>query len=54
MTAQSVDPRIDEWREQPAVEEDARDDAREEGQGELDPAHRVLAELTARTYPGSQ
>jgi hypothetical protein len=53
MPAHSVDPRIDERREQPAVEEDAHDDAREESEGEFDLAHRTLAELTARTYPGS-
>jgi hypothetical protein len=29
-------------------------DAREEGEGELDPAHRAAAGLTARTYPRSQ
>src|SRR5450759_1520558 len=54
MPAQSVDPRIDEGREQPAVQEDAGHDAREESQGELDPAHRAAAELTARTYPAGE
>jgi len=28
MPAQSVDPRIDEWREEPAVESDTHGDAR--------------------------
>ena len=40
--------------EQPAIEEDTHDDAREEGQGELDPAHRTPAGLTARTYPAGE
>ena len=53
MPAQSVDPRIDEQREHEAVEGAAHDDAGEEGQDELDPAHRAVAGLTARTYPGS-
>src|SRR3970282_1406706 len=52
MPAQSVDPRIDKEREHEAVECAAHDRAGEERQGELDPAHRVTAELTARTYPG--
>jgi hypothetical protein len=43
---------LDEGRQQPAVEGDAHGDAGEEGEDELDPAHRVAAELTARTYPG--
>jgi hypothetical protein len=42
---------FDQRRRQPAVEEDAHGDTREERQGELDPAHRALARLTARTYP---
>jgi hypothetical protein len=54
MPAHPGDPRINERREQPAIEEDAGDDAREEGEGELDLAHRALARLTARAYPGSQ
>jgi len=41
MPTHSIDPRIDERREHPAVEEDAGDDAREEGEGELDLAHRT-------------
>jgi len=51
MPAQSVDPRIDDGREQPAVEGDAHGDAGEEGEGELDPAHRRTEAVTARTYP---
>src|SRR5450759_3543271 len=51
MPAHSVDPRIDESREQPAVEDHAHDDAREEGHGELDLAHQALKGLTARAYP---
>ena len=51
MPAQSVDPRIDEWRQQPVVEGDAHGDPGEERQDELRPAHRAAAELTARTYP---
>jgi hypothetical protein len=31
MPAHSIDPRIDEWRERPAGEMNAHDDAREEG-----------------------
>jgi len=54
MPAHSLNPRIDEWREQPAVEEGAHHDAREEGEGEVDLAHRALMGLTARTYPGSR
>jgi hypothetical protein len=52
MPAQSVDPGIDEEREHEAVEGTAHDDASEERQDELDPAHRAATEeLTARTYP---
>ena len=51
MPAQSVDPRIDEERQHEAVEGAAHDDAGEERQGELDPAHRAAALSTARTYP---
>jgi len=51
MPAQSVDPRIDEGRNQPAVEEDAHHDAREEGEHEIDIAHRAAAAVTARAYP---
>ena len=54
MPAHSVDPRIDEWREHPAVEEDAGGDARQEGKGELHLAHEALVGLTARAYPGSR
>ena len=36
------------------VEEDAHGDAGQEGEGELDLAHRALAGLTARTYPRSR
>jgi hypothetical protein len=32
----AVDPGIDEWRQQPAVENHAHDDALEEGGGEFD------------------
>jgi hypothetical protein len=52
MPAQSVDPGIDEEREHEAVEGTAHDNAGEEGEEQLDPAHRASAEgLTARTYP---
>jgi hypothetical protein len=51
MPAESVDPRIDEEREQEAVEGAAHDDAGEEREDELDAAHRASAGLTARTYP---
>ena len=51
MPADSVDPRIDEGREQPAVEGDAHGDPGEEGEDELDSGHRSIALLTARTYP---
>ena len=51
MPTHSVDPRIDERREHPAIEEDAGDNAREEREGELDLAHRATPGLTARTYP---
>jgi len=51
MPAQSVDPGIDEEREHEAVEGAAHNDAREERQDELDPAHRCAEGLTARTYP---
>jgi hypothetical protein len=51
MPAQSVDPRIDEEWEHEAVEHDAHGDAGQERQDELDPAHRTIAALTARTYP---
>lgn len=51
MPAYTVDPGVNERRQPPAVEEDARDDTRQEGQGELDPAHRATAEVTAPTYP---
>jgi hypothetical protein len=51
MPAQSVDPGIDEERQHAAVESAAHDDAGEEGQEELDLAHRAAEELTARTYP---
>jgi ABC-2 type transport system ATP-binding protein len=54
MPAKSVDPGIDEEREQEAVEGAAHRDPREEGEGELDPAHLAAAGLTARAYPGSQ
>jgi hypothetical protein len=50
MPTQSVDPGIDEDWEHEAVESAAHDDAGEEGQDELDPAHRVTGKLTARTY----
>jgi hypothetical protein len=39
MPAQSVDPRIDEEREHEAVQGSSQDDAGEECQDELDPAH---------------
>jgi hypothetical protein len=52
MPAQSSDPRIDERREHPAIEEDPGGDAREEGEGELDLAHRTPVGLTARAYLG--
>jgi hypothetical protein len=45
---------IDEWREHSSVEEEAGDDAREEGDDEIDLAHRALVRLTARTYPRSR
>lgn len=51
MPAQSVDPRIDEEREQEAVEGTAHDHAGEERCDELEPVHRAPAGLTARTYP---
>jgi hypothetical protein len=51
MPAQSVDPGIDEGRQQPTVEGDAHRDAGEECEDELDPAHRAPTVLTARTYP---
>ena len=51
MPAQSVDPGIDEERKHKAIECAAHDDAGEEGQDELDPAHRPATGLTARTYP---
>jgi hypothetical protein len=51
MPAQSVDPGIDEERKHEAVEGTAHDDTSEERQDELEPAHRVAEELTARTYP---
>ena len=51
--AQAVDPRIDEWREQPAVEGDAHDDAREEREDKLDPAHRATVALTAPMCGGT-
>ena len=51
MQTESVDPRIDEGREQPAVEGDAHGDPGEEGEDELDSGHRSIALLTARTYP---
>jgi hypothetical protein len=51
MPAQSVDPGIDEKRQHKAVEGTAHDDAGEEGQDELEPAHLAAGELTARTYP---
>jgi hypothetical protein len=54
MPTHSIDPRIDERREKPAVEKDAGDDAGQEGEGELDLAHRALAGLTTRTYPRSR
>jgi len=54
MPAQSVDPCVDEEREHEAVERAAHDDAGEEGEGELDLAHRDPAGVTARAYPGSQ
>jgi hypothetical protein len=54
MPAQSVDPRIDEERQQEAVDGDPHGDAREEGEDELDAAHWAPAGLTARAYPGSQ
>jgi hypothetical protein len=44
MPAQSVDPRIDEGREQPAVEHDTQDGTREEGHDELDLPHRAVVE----------
>jgi hypothetical protein len=52
MPAQSVDPGIDEEREYKAVEGAAHDDAGEERENELEPAHRAAEQgLTARTYP---
>jgi len=51
MPAQSVDPGIDEEREHEGGEGAAHDDAGEERQDELDPAHRAAERLTARTYP---
>jgi hypothetical protein len=52
MPAQSVDPGIDERREEPAVEGDAHRDTGGEGEGELDAVHPEAVEgLTARTYP---
>ena len=51
MPAQSVDRRIDEERQQEAVEGAAHDHAGEEGEDELDPAHAAAEGLTARTYP---
>ena len=52
MPAQSVDPRIDEERQHEPVESATHDDAGEECQDELEPAHGTAAEgLTARTYP---
>jgi hypothetical protein len=52
MPAQSVDPRIDEEREHEAVECAAHDHAGKEREDQLNPAHRAIAGLTARTYPG--
>jgi hypothetical protein len=51
MPAQSVDPGIDEERENEAVEGAAHQDPGEERQDELDPAHRAAEKSTARTYP---
>ena len=52
MPAQSVDPRIDEQRQHEAVEGAAHDHPGEEGEKELDFAHRAAEKvLTARTYP---
>ena len=51
MPAQAVDPGIDEEREHEAVQGAAHDHAGEEGQDELDPVHRAIEVLTARTYP---
>jgi hypothetical protein len=41
MPVRSVDPCVDEWRQQSAVEDDAHHDAREERDGDLDRAHRA-------------
>jgi hypothetical protein len=52
MPAQSIDPQVNKWRQQPAVEEDAHGDTGEECEeceGELDLAHRAITGLTART-----
>ena len=51
MPAQSVDPGIDEERQHEPVEGAAQDHAGEEGQDELEAAHRPATGLTARTYP---
>jgi hypothetical protein len=52
MPAQSVDPRIDEEREDEEVKGAAHEHAGEEGNDELEPIHRAgEKELTARTYP---
>jgi hypothetical protein len=51
MPAQSVDPGIDEEGEHEEVEGATHDDARQECDDELDPAHGATEGLTARTYP---
>ena len=52
MPAHSVDPRIDEEREHEAVECAAHDHAGEEGQEELDPAHRAASGVDGADVPG--
>ena len=51
MPVRSVEPGVDECRQQPAIEGAAHDHAGEECEQELDLAHRVVTGLTARTYP---
>lgn len=51
MPVESVDPEVDKRWQQPAVEGDPHGHAGEEGEGELEAAHRAAGGLTARTYP---
>jgi hypothetical protein len=51
MPAESVDPGVDEGRQEPAVESDPHGDPGEEREDELDPAHRVAMGSTTRMLP---